>query len=120
MTDSRFADRMQAETYADDPVVGVYRTDASESDALWLSERLFERLVSTARGYELHLLPMLGGSDPVRLSAPMARTLIEEVEFVAERLNDDLARSTAQTLARYLASQLRRGDENMTFTVEGE
>ena len=39
----RFADRLDAATYADDDeVVGVYELDPSEADALWLSARLFE------------------------------------------------------------------------------
>lgn len=85
MTD-RFDDRLDAATYEDDEVVGVFESDPGESDSLWLSERLFCRLTAVANGYELHTPPMLGGSDPVRLNQQRCQSLLDELAFVAERL----------------------------------
>ena len=69
VTLDRFADRLDPATYDDDDgTVGVFESDRGDEDSLWISERLFRRLTSVASGYELHTLPMLGGSDPVRLN----------------------------------------------------
>ena len=65
MTGDRFADRLDAATYLDDDeTVGVWEVSAEDSDALWLSGRLFRRLTTVAAAYRLHALPMLGGSAP--------------------------------------------------------
>jgi hypothetical protein len=114
-----YADRLQPETYADDEVVGVFRTAHSEADAVWLSVRLFRRLTSTASGYELHVLPQLGGRELVRLMKPQVEALLDEVVFVGDRLNDKVARTTAGTLIDYLVTQLGHGDPELVVTVEG-
>lgn len=85
MRPDRFADRLDAEMFGSDAVVGVFESEPSEADALWLSERLFARLVMVARAYELHTLPLLGGSNAVRLSRPQCESLFDELAFVADR-----------------------------------
>lgn len=60
----RYADRFDASTYADYEPVGVF-TSTDDPNAVWLPERLFHRLVAVGRGYDLHLMPRLGGSEPV-------------------------------------------------------
>jgi hypothetical protein len=87
---------------------------------VWLSVRLFRRLTSTASGYELHVLPPLGGREPVRLMKPQVEALLDEVVFVGDRLNDKVARTTAGTLIDYLVTQLGHGDPELVVTVEGE
>lgn len=121
MTASDFADRLEAKTYQDDDgLVGVYERDPSETDAQWLPERLFQRLTLVARAYELHTLPLLGGYEPVTLSRPMCQSVIDELGFVTDRLNDPLAHEIAQVLADFVASRLRRPGWDGSVTVEGD
>jgi hypothetical protein len=90
MAIDRFAERLDPASYSDDPGVGVYETDPDDADSLWISERLFGRLTLVGSAYELHMLPLLGGTDPVRLNRARCEALLDEVAFVAERLNDAL------------------------------
>lgn len=121
MTPDRFADRLDAATYgADDEVVGVFETDPGEEDSLWLSARLFRRLTAVSTAYELHTLPMLGGSDPVRLNQQTCQWLLDELAFVAERLNDPLAATTAQAIQDYVAVRARRPGWAGAVTFEGD
>lgn len=120
MSADRFADRLSVGTYADDPVVGIFESSPGEHDAVSLPERLFNRLTAVASAYELHSLPLLGGSDPVTLNRSQCESLLDEVEFVAERLNDPLAVETAQRVANYVVTRLRRPSWTGTLTFEGE
>ncbi len=115
----RFADRLAAERYGDDPPVGIFEVDPGEPDALWISERLFERLVLVARAYELPVLPRLGGMERVGLVREQAESLLDELEFVAGRLNDDLAVGTAQVIADYVAGRVRARGSGVRVSVEG-
>lgn len=121
MTVNDFADRLDAKTYRDDDGgVAVYGLMPSDADALWLSERLFRRMVLVAQAYELHTLPLLGGMDPVVLSRPMCASLIDELGFVTYRLNDPLIHQTAQVLADFVDNRLRRHGWEGSVTVEGD
>jgi hypothetical protein len=115
----RFSDRLDAASYTDDPEVGVYESDPAEEDSLWISERLFERLTKVALAYELHTLPMLGGMDPVRLNRARCEALLDEVAFVAERLNDPLAAEVAQSLSAYLTRRIWNPRWDAVVTFEG-
>jgi hypothetical protein len=117
----RFADRLEPATYTDDDeVVGVFETDPAEADALWLSARLFRRLTNVARAYELHALPLLDDPDPVRLNRARSEAVLDEIAFVAERLDDPVAAGMAQALADYLTVRSRRPawDGPVTFEVD--
>jgi hypothetical protein len=117
MRSQRFADRLSADTYTGDPLVAVYESSLDEADAVWLSERLFMRLALTAKAYELHTLPLLGGTEPVRLHPAQCEALLDELQFVADRLNDPLAVDAAKAVAQYVVG--RRGS-GTGVTVEGE
>lgn len=117
----RFADRLDASTYqGDDDVVGVYEFDAADQDSLWLSGRLFRRLTDVAVAYELHTLPLLGGSDPVRLDRVQCQSLLDELAFLAERLNDAVAWQTAQAITDYVAVRTGRPAWSGLVTFEGD
>jgi hypothetical protein len=118
MSPDRFLDRLDAATYTDDPAVGVFEADPGEADAVWLPERLFARLVRIAPAYELHTLPMLGG-EAVRLNRLQCEDLLDEVAFVAERVNDPLAVEAAQALTDYVAVRMRRPAWSGVVTFEG-
>ncbi|WP_440901510.1 hypothetical protein [Actinosynnema sp.] len=121
MTDDLFVDRLDAATYEDDDGrVGIFETEPSDPDAVWLSDRLFWRLRHVAVAYELHTLPLLGGSEPVELNRPMCQSLLDELGFVSDRLNDAVAASTAQAIADYLVVRLRRPRWDGSVTVEGD
>lgn len=121
VTSDRFADRLDPATYADDDgVVGVFESDPSDPDALWLWDRLFRRLIHVATAYELHALPLLDSREPVRLNRARCESVLGELEFVAERVNDDPATATAQTLTTYIAARLRRPFWDGTVTVDSD
>lgn len=121
MTPDRFADRLDPTTYEDDDgLVGVFESDPGEDDSLWISERLFRRLTAVATGYDLHTLPMLGGSDPVRLNEQRCQSLLDELAFVDDRLNDPIASSTVQAIQNYIATRVRRPGWVGAVTFEGE
>lgn len=119
MTPERFADRLDAATYEHDEVVGVFEDDPGDAGSLWLSERLFRRLTEVASAYELHTLPMLGGPDPVRLNQQRCQSLLDELAFVAARLDDPLATTTAQAIQDYVAVRVRRPGWSGEVTFEG-
>lgn len=121
VTLDRFADRLDPATYEnDDGLVGVFESDPGEEDSLWISERLFHRLTAVAAGYEMHTLPMLGGSDPIRLNGQRCQSLLDELAFVADRLDDPIASSTAQSIQDYIAVRVQRLQWDGAVTFEGE
>lgn len=86
---------------------------------MWLSERQLHGRTAVAGGYELHTLPMLGGSDPVRLNQERRQSLLDELAFVAERLDDPLAAWAAQAIQDYIAVRVRRPGWAGDVTFEG-
>jgi hypothetical protein len=46
--------------------------------------------------------------------------VLDEVAFVAERLDDTLAATTAQVITDYLAVRIRRATWDGTVTFEGD
>ena len=87
---------------------------------MWLSDRLFGRLTGVASAYELHTLPLLGGCEPVRLNRLQCEDVLDEVEFVAERLNDPLVIESAQQIANHPLVRTRRPGRTGVVTVEGQ
>ncbi|WP_133176521.1 hypothetical protein [Nocardioides currus] len=121
MYSDRFADRLDPETYADDDAgVEVFETDPSEGDALWLSERVFRRLLHAARAYELHTVPLLDERDPVGLNRARCQAVVDEIAFVAERLRDPVAARAAQTITDYLVARLRQPSWDGTVTFDAD
>ena len=119
MPSDQFADRFDREQYADDPGVGVFEISPEETDALWLPERIFARLIGVASAYHLHTLSQLGGMDPIQLNRLQCEAALDEVAFVAERLSDDpLIAELAQAVCDYLAVRIRRPGWNGYVTVD--
>ena len=112
-----YGDRLDPATYVDDPIVVVYR--AEPAGGLDVPERVFWRLTHVAMAYQLHLLPLLGGSDPVPLNKQMIQMLIDELNFIADRLNDPVAEIWIPRILEAAQSALwQRGDAQLT--IEGE
>ena len=121
MTPDRYADRLEAATYAaDDETVGIFESSPNEPDSLWLSGRLFNRLIGVAAAYDLHMLPMLGGPGAEQLNRSRCESFLDELAFVADRLNDPLARQTAQAISDYVAIRLGRPGWAGSITFDGE
>lgn len=103
---SLFADRLDPATYRDDPLVGVYQQDASEADALWIPESIMRRLVRIAEAYELRSLGLVGAAADVTLGRSQCRDLLDEVEFIANLVDDPLLVDLCSTLERCVAAKL--------------
>lgn len=117
----RFADRLDPATYTyDDETVGVFELGPSDADSLWVSARIFRRLTYVARAYELHTLPMLDDPEPVTLNRPRCEAAVDEIAFVAERLDDEVAIEMAQLITTYLTKRIHRPgwDGAVTFEVD--
>lgn len=121
MTKDRYSDRLDPATYEDDNgTVGIFEVSPDEPDSLWLSDRLFHRLTGVAVAYGLHTLATMRDLNDDRLNRARCETLLDELAFVAERLNDPLAVRTAQAISDYVASRLGRPMWDGLISFEGD
>lgn len=117
----RYADRLNPSTYEnDDDTVGIFESDPDAPDSLWLSGRLFHRVTGVAVAYELHTLALLAGVDTDRLNRARCESLLDELAFVAVRLNDPLAVQIAQAVTDYIGQRLRQPMWDGSITFEGD
>ena len=58
--------------------------------------------------------------DPVMLTRPMCASLLEELGFVTDRLNDQLAHDTAQVLSDFVGRRLRRPQWDSSVHIEAD
>jgi hypothetical protein len=117
----RYADRLDPSTYEnDDDTVGIFESTADDPDSLWLSGRLFHRLTGVAVSYEMHTLALLADVDSDRLNRAGCESLLDELAFVADRLNDPLAVRTAQTITDFIGQRLRQPRWDGSITFEGD
>lgn len=56
----------------------------------WIPERLWERILDLGRAYRLHVLGLLEGQERFELNPPQIESLLDELQFLASRVNDDL------------------------------
>lgn len=99
--DDALADRFDAQTYADDEPVRVFRPDryGSDDEGVWIPERLWHRLRNIGAAYQLHLLPLLDGTeDPVFLNSVQVERLLQELRFVGSTVDDPLLRGLVSSL----------------------
>ena len=104
-SDERYADRLDSANYADDPDVGWFSSDPPAE--AWVPERLVDRLRALGRAYELHLLPHLPGPEALSLNAVQVLTLIEEMDFLGERVNDPALTALIADLREVLGAAAR-------------
>lgn len=116
---ARYSDRLDPATYEDDEPIAIYEEDPGEAGALYISERLFSRLVHLGEAYELHHLPLLGRIEPVQLGRAQCVALCDELAFVAERVDDPLTVAAAQSVSDYLDARVRRPGAETFVTLEG-
>lgn len=100
MGSEEFADRFDADRYRDEEPVRVWLVEgAGVDDEMYIPEPLWNRMRLIAAAYQLHLLPLLDGTvDPVFLNAVQCRTLVAELDFVAEILSDGLLEAVTSGL----------------------
>jgi hypothetical protein len=114
----RFADRLEPATFSDDPPIGAGASD-DYTDWVYLPERLFYRMLDLGRAYDLHILPSLHLYDRNELDRDRTASLIEELEFLADVVNDR-ALTGAITVLRDAASRAARSPLDSTrFFIEG-
>jgi hypothetical protein len=105
---SRYSDRLQASTYAEDEPYGIALAAPDETpdwdgdapdDVIWLPERVVRRLAAVGDAYELHILPLLAGSAVVRLNHLQAATLLDEIVFLVAVMNDPVVGGACHQLS---------------------
>jgi hypothetical protein len=91
--------RFDSASYADDPPVGVAIVDDSTEEwVAWIPERLWQRILNLGSAYRLHVLGLLEGQERLELSPPQIESLLEELQFLAGTVNDDLIRGHLEAL----------------------
>jgi hypothetical protein len=103
---TRYADRFDVASYADDLPVRLWLTEGGGlDDELLVPETMWHRLRLIGAAYDLHLLPLLDGStDPALLTGQQAQTLIDETDFVSVA-SDDGALGTVADMVIRIASR---------------
>jgi hypothetical protein len=89
-----YSDRFVASTYSDDEPVLFSVTAENRNDRFSVSmpESLFARAIKLGAAYNLHLLPTLEVYGETSLVKAQCATLLQEVRFVVEIVNDSLLR----------------------------
>jgi len=97
-----YGDRFLSATYANDQPVclSLSTRDRGDRQTVCLPESLFARAQAIARAYNLHLLPTIELYCETSLHKDQCATLVAELSFVSEVVNDDL-------LAHYLREALQ-------------
>ena len=122
-----YSDRLDSTTYAADEPYGIAVAlrgttptweEESAERVVWLPERVFHRLVALGRAYELHVLPLLIGDDAVRLNHLQAAVLLEELQFLAELINDPNVRDACERVGR-IAQTCIAGGGRLDLVIEG-
>lgn len=114
---SRFDDRLDPARYENDPMFGVgLGNETPGDDAVWVPERIIDRLVAVGRAYELHFVPMIADAAAVYLNAVQAAGLSEELEFIMGLVDDPLLVEQAQRIAPLVSRGVRQ-DVGVTFEV---
>jgi hypothetical protein len=87
-------------------------TSSSRGANRWVPERLWWRLVGLGKAYQVHLLPLLpGATEPQFLSAQQTASLLDEVQFLADVVDDDLiVRLVADLVALLIEAQQQSGE----------
>ena len=62
---------------------------------------------------------MLGGTERITLGRAQCESLLDELEFVIEQLNDDLALATARSIAQYVRSRIYGSLGDLQVSFEG-
>lgn len=96
--------RLFPDWFVNDEVFGVGLGPGTPTNptAVWLPERMMDRIRHVARAYELHLLPLVE-AESTYFNAKQASNLIDELEFVREVVADPYLHQCAAQLIALLA-----------------
>ena len=106
----RFADRVAPETYQDDEPWAVGLVGAGRAvdwasmlpdEHTGIPEGIAERLLALGRGYRLHQLSALSGTQQNRLTGQQAASLADEVAFLAGVVDDPALREHVKPLLEF-------------------
>ena len=114
----RFADRLDPAPYAQDEPVGA-GTSEDYSGWVYVSDRLFDRMQHLARGYDLHILRGLHPYDRNELDHDRTASLIDELEFLAEVVNDRALLEAITVLRDAAFLSVRNPLTSKKFFIEG-
>jgi hypothetical protein len=114
----RFTDRLDPATYAADEPVGAGTSD-DYSDWVYVPDRLFDRVQHLARAYDLHVLPSLHPHRRNELNHDRITSLIEELEFLVEVVNDPALVAAIAVIRDAALRVLRDPIRSKKFLIEG-
>ena len=100
---------LRPEDYADDELVCIQCSGRE----VWLSERLFRRLMLIGRAYELHLLPLL--EQDTTLNSVQADSLLGELDFIRTVVADAAITSVLNELAPLVRTCRVSPDRTISF-----
>jgi len=100
---------LKPEDYADDELVRIQCSGRE----IWLSERLFRRLVLIGGAYELHLLPLL--EQDTALNSVQADGLLGELDFISTLVVDAALTSVLNELAPLVRACRVSPDRTISF-----
>jgi hypothetical protein len=105
-----YFDRIDPQTYAnDEPIHFWIQEDVAGARDVWIPERIWYRIVNVGRAYDLHLLPLSlpNENDHVFFNGQQSESLVDELEFVASILEDELVRDAIVKLQPFLTEARR-------------
>lgn len=116
----RYDDRLDLARYERDGPVGVGPGHEPESYEgwVWIPERLFARMCFIAAAYEFHVLPGLDGYDRNTLRPEQVETLLDEVEFIGNLVEDPALLEQLEKLRR-VAQVVTRQHRPADLIIEG-
>jgi hypothetical protein len=116
----RYGDRLEAATYeGDEPVGAGPAQDAGKYEGwIWIPGRLFARMQQIAEAYELHVLPGLGFYDRNVLGREQLESLLEEIEFIGNVVDDPAIHPQLEQL-RNVALKVVRAPTRTELVIEG-
>ena len=109
----RFADRLDPATFASDEPVEFRTSSQAVGTGTFLPEGVLARVRSLGVAYDLHVLEnLITPYEAVELEWPQAESLLAEIEFLAEVVNDPVV-SDAVTSISLVVAAAARGRETL-------
>jgi len=119
----RFRERLDPGSFADDEVVGIAAVEAAlsvtevpEGSWIFVSERLYERLLNLGRAYSLHFAALLDLHGETKLNSVQCESFLEEVEFLDEVILDPAISEVLAKLVARLMEVARRPNMVILFS----
>ena len=119
----RFRERLDPRSFADDEVMGIAAVEAAlsvtevpETSWTFVSERLYERLLSLGQAYSLHFATLLDSHAERKLNSVQCECCLEEVGFLAEVISDPALSGVLEQLLARLVEAARHPNMVIWFS----